>query len=262
MALFVFLLMNTIVDTRNLTYSVKNKTLLDRVSLSIECKQFVGLLGPNGSGKTTLLRFLYGNLKAKNDAVRVKQHCILSYSTQQLAKVIAVVFQEQTNEIQLTVDEVLKLGRIPHQSVFALNNADFSGDELAIVKGLDLKDLLQVEFQCLSGGEKQRVMIARALFQKPQILILDEPTNHLDIAHQLSILNYLKALSITVVCSLHDLNLAAQFCDSLVLLDHGAIVAQGGVEQVITPEIIRATYQVDACCDTHPVTGFRRVSFY
>ncbi|CAA0084324.1 Hemin import ATP-binding protein HmuV [BD1-7 clade bacterium] len=236
--------------------------ILDDVHLTVKQSHFVGVLGPNGSGKTSLLRCLYRSEKPDQGSITLDGQSLLSYSSQDLAKKLAVVLQEHPADIPLCVDELLRLGRIPHRDFLSRDRRGYSDYEQQINTELDISRLLKRSYENLSGGEKQRVMIARALYQKPELLILDEPTNHLDIAHQLSIMRYLAGLKITVICSLHDLNLAAHFCDEVAIMHQGRLVEQGTPEAVFTPETIKQVFNVNAISDQHPSTGSLRLSFY
>ncbi|ROS05102.1 iron complex transport system ATP-binding protein [Sinobacterium caligoides] len=250
--------------THALNWSNKSRSgfALEQINFNARQSRFIGLLGPNGSGKTTLLRCLYRGLTVPPNSVMLDDQDLTRFSRQALAKKIAVVFQQQPEEISLSVDEVLKIGRLPQQPFLAPDKKHYSKEELIHLKALDIEHLCSRPYQQLSGGEKQRVMIARALIQQADILLLDEPTNHLDIAHQIAILQYISQLDITVICSLHDLNLAAQFCDELAILKDGKLIQQGATEDVLTPSLIKSVFSVNTVIDKHPINGSLRLSFY
>ncbi|NRB39430.1 MAG: ABC transporter ATP-binding protein [Pseudomonadales bacterium] len=252
------------IQTEDLNWSSKNVSGFNLADINFTARhsQFIGLLGPNGSGKTTLLRCLYRGLNVANNMIQLEGQDLNSYNRQALAKKIAVVFQQQPEEITLSVDEVLKLGRLPQQKFLVPEKKQLTLQEQQLVHELDLEHLYHRPYRQLSGGEKQRVMIARALIQQPEILLLDEPTNHLDIAHQIAVLDYISQLDITVICSLHDLNLAAQFCDELAVLKDGRLIQQGPVADVLSPALIKSVFSVNAIADTHPINGALRLSFY
>lgn len=255
---------NCHISTHALNWSNKSRQgfTLDQINFSASHSQFIGLLGPNGSGKTTLLRCLYRGLTIPPNAVILEEQDLNSFNRKDLAKKIAVVFQHQSEELPLSVNEVLKLGRLPHQQFLVPEKIQFSDQERQHLNAMDIEHLCDRPFQQLSGGEKQRVMIARALIQQPDILLLDEPTNHLDIAHQIAMLRYIRQLDITVICSLHDINLAAQFCDEIAVLKEGKLIQQGATEDVLTPSLIQNIFSVNTVIDRHPIYGSLRLSFY
>lgn len=236
--------------------------ILNHISINVKKNEFVGIVGPNGSGKTSLLRCLYRSLKPQGGDITLDQRPLQHYSNQQLAQKIAVVNQDNPTDIELLVSDILRLGYIPFDKSWLNSVQPDHKLEAVLVKHLDLSHLLHRSYKTLSGGEKQRVMIARALIQKPAILILDEPSNHLDITHQISLLKWIKRLDVTVICSLHDLNLAAQFCDSIALMQAGKLIEHGSPQQVFTSEKIQQIFSVNTFVDTHPVTGCLRLSFY
>ncbi len=242
--------------------SAKSALILNNVNFHAQEGLCIGLLGPNGSGKTTLLRCLYRGISPTGGSIFLDNKNIAHHSQQEVAKKVAVVLQESPHEIGLSVSEIVKLGRLPYQGFFTHDRITLTSHERAIIQHLELDHLLERNHQSLSGGEKQRVMIARALIQKPEVLILDEPTNHLDIAHQLSILRYISNLDITVICSLHDLNLAAQYCDEVAIMSKGHLISQGKPNDVLTYELIKRVFSVNSIADTHPATGYQRLSFY
>lgn len=172
-----------------------------------------------------------------------------------------MVLQEFPEAFGLTVAEVVAMGRTPHKGLF---DGDSAADRAIARQALESVGLLGFEahaFATLSGGEKQRVILARALAQQPQLLILDEPTNHLDPRYQLELLQRVKRLGIGTLASIHDLNLAAAFCDRLYVIDHGHIVASGTPEQVLTVTLLREVFGVDALVDQHPLSGYPRITW-
>ncbi len=253
-----------ILETKNLYWrpDIKTPWILEQVNFRARKGQCIGLLGPNGSGKTSLIRCLYRSLQATKGNVLLNDRDISSYSRQEIAKKIAVVMQEYPPDFHLSVDEIIQLGHLPHQSFFRSSSSAEKNNEGIILQQLDLDHLRHRAFSNLSGGEKQRVMIARALIQKTEILLLDEPTNHLDIAHQLSVLKLTRTLGVTVISSLHDLNLAAQFCDEVAVMKKGALLTQGSPHEVLTEALINDVFSVNSSADLHPQVGSLRLSFY
>lgn len=235
-------------------WSIAARTILDAVSLDIQPGQFVGLIGPNGSGKSSLLRTIYRVLKPQAGWIALDATNVWQCSPRDLAQRMAVVTQERSSEFDFTVWEYVLLGRNPHKNTLERINArdeQLVSDALARV---NLQVFARRLFRTLSGGEKQRVLIARALAQQPRCLVLDEPTNHLDIRYQMDVLALVKRLGVTTIAALHDLNLAAMYCDQLCLLDQGKIVAAGTPADVLTPAHIEQVYGVDVEVHLHPQT--------
>lgn len=228
--------------------------VLERISLSLDTPRVVGLLGPNGAGKSSLLRLLYRALRPAAGWVELAGKNLWHYTGREAARRLAVVSQDSAQEPGFTVLEMVLMGRTPHKSWFEPDTpADIQMAREALARvGLDA--LLQRPYQTLSGGEKQRVLIARALAQRARILLMDEPTNHLDVRYQLDVLHLVRDLGLPAVLALHDLNLAAMFCDHLVLLSAGRVVTEGPPEAVLTPENLWAVYRVKARIETHPTT--------
>ncbi|MEM1901937.1 MAG: ABC transporter ATP-binding protein [Thermosphaera sp.] len=233
--------------------------VLDNISFSINSGEFVGLLGPNGSGKTTLLRTISRSLRPRIGAVYLDEREIYGMKSQEVAKNIAVVPQGFNLNFDLTALDVVLMGRHPHISRFK-----FEGKEdLEIArKAMEMTNtwhLAERRVSELSGGERQRVMIARALAQEPKVLLLDEPTTYLDIKSQLEIMDLLRDLCIKngllVLAVFHDFNLAARYCDSIILLKDGKIVSIGSVDEVLTSKNIKEVFQVDVVVERHPLTG-------
>lgn len=230
----------------NVTWQAGGKLIVDTVSIQPAEGQTVGLLGPNGSGKSTLLKLLSGVRKATAGVVQLGGEPVSAMSRRAVSRRLAVVDQHADTEIDVTVREVVALGRIPHRMPWTSSGP---ADQVAIdeaVATTGLEPLLERSWHTLSGGERQRAQIARALAQQPRELLLDEPTNHLDIRHQLDLLALVSRLPMTSVVALHDLNLAATFCDWIVVLDDGRAVAAGTPTQVLTAELIWQVYQVRA----------------
>ncbi|WP_328869850.1 ABC transporter ATP-binding protein [Streptomyces sp. NBC_00287] len=222
------------------------RLILDGVTLVPEPGTTVGLLGPNGSGKSTLLRLLAGLLGPTAGVVTLDGEPLAARPRREIARRLAVVEQQVDTQVELTVLDVVRLGRVPHRRAWTPASAQ---DERAVRAALDrtgLTDRAEQPWHTLSGGERQRVQIARALAQEPRELLLDEPTNHLDIHHQLDLLTLVTSLPVTTVVALHDLNLAAMYCDRIVVLRAGRVVAGGVPGDVLTEELIAEVYGVRA----------------
>ncbi|MGW0917038.1 heme ABC transporter ATP-binding protein [Streptomyces sp. NPDC002784] len=244
----------------DVSVAVDGTPLVDRVSLTVSAGEVVGLVGPNGAGKSTLLRTVYRALRPTSGRVLLDGTDIWRMPGKQLARRLAAVLQEHAGDFELTVYEVVAMGRTPHKRPFAGDDADDRAIVTAALTELDVTDLAQAPFDRLSGGEKQRVLIARALVQQAGTMVLDEPTNHLDLRHQLDALRLVRRLGVTAVVALHDLNLAASFCDRLCVLDAGRVVAQGTPRDVLTPALLKDVYRVEADITEHPRTGQPQVT--
>ncbi|MGW4208648.1 ABC transporter ATP-binding protein [Lentzea sp. NPDC004789] len=217
--------------------------------------EVVGIVGPNGSGKSTTLRCVYRALKPDAGAVLIDGENV--HKRHGLARELAALTQESQVEFDFTVAEVVEMGRLPH-------DRDPARDRRVVAAALatvDVAHLADRSFLSLSGGERQRVLIARAIAQEPRVLVLDEPTNHLDIRHQLDVLALARGLGVTVLTVLHDLNLAASYCDRLHVLDEGRLVASGTPEEVLVPELIAKVFHVTAHVVRHPTTGVPQLLF-
>ena len=236
----------------NIIWKIGKKTILNGVSFEAKPGKMLGLLGPNGSGKTSLLRLVAGLKRPHCGRVMLDETDISKISRRSIAQRIAFVEQHATTNANLKVIDVVKLGRFPHRSLFS----GWTGmDDTAVEDALErtgMKTKRNDHWQSLSGGEKQRVHIARALAQKPKELILDEPTNHLDIQHQMSLLKLVSGLPITSIIALHDLNHAAMFCDELIVMKNGKIVATGIPEDVINEQLLRDVFCIEARVETSP----------
>ncbi len=236
----------------NLTWKIGRKTVLDGVSFAAEPGKMLGLLGPNGSGKTSLLRLIAGLKQPHSGSITLEGQNLTAIGRRSIAQRVAFIEQHATTNSNLRVVDVVKLGRFPHRSMFSgWTRADSDAVEEALERaGMVAKR--EERWQNLSGGEKQRAHIARALAQTPKELILDEPTNHLDVQHQISLMRLVCSLPITSIIALHDLNHAAMFCDTLIVLQDGKIVASGTPEAVLTQELLKDVFCVDARVETSP----------
>ncbi|WP_309492922.1 ABC transporter ATP-binding protein [Candidatus Hecatella orcuttiae] len=233
--------------------------ILEDVTFSVKGGDFVGILGPNGSGKTTLLRAISKTLKPRIGTIFLDEVDVYSLKNVEVARTMAVVPQDTSLAFDFTALEAVLMGRNPHLSRFKFEDEQdlaVAREAMELTSTWHLADKLLSQ---LSGGEKQRVIIARALAQEPKILLLDEPTTHLDICHQIEIMDLLRRLSqqrkLVVLAVFHDFNLAAKYCDSVVLLKDGKIFSIGSMKDVLTGENIKKVYGVNVLVQTHPVTG-------
>lgn len=250
-----------VIVARGVSLTVKGSRILSDVDLEARSGQLVGLLGPNGSGKTTLLRVLGGLMVPQSGTVRHDGHDLRSLRRRDIATRLAVVEQDSVAHVDLTVRQVVELGRTPFRGRFdALTAKDNEIVDDALAK-VDVAGIQHRSWHTLSGGERQRAQLARALAQTPKEILLDEPTNHLDIRHQIELLELLNSIEATCVIALHDLNLAARYCDHLVVLDRGRVAAEGPPEDVLTVELMARVYEVEASIDDDSTSGAVRVSF-
>ena len=226
------------------TVAVGSVEICSEVSLVVDAGQVVGIIGPNGSGKTTLLRAVYRVLRPRLGSVVVGEDDLWELRPSEAARRIAVVVQEPRSDFEFTVREVVAMGRSPHQSAFARESAEDRRRVDEALAHVSIAELAPRSFSTLSGGEKQRALIARALVQEARVLILDEPTNHLDIRYQLEVLELIRSVGVTTLMSVHDVNLAAEYCDHIVVLQGGRIQAAGPVETVLLPEVLEPVFGV------------------
>jgi iron complex transport system ATP-binding protein len=250
----------TAIEAVDLSFGYENELALSNISFSIAECELVALIGPNGCGKTTLLKLLLGFLQPSSGTIALFNSILSSYAPKGRAKQIAYVSQQPASSFPLTVVELVALGRYPYASRFGLS----ADDRAAIEEALDRtnsKHLSARHFSTLSGGEQQKVLIARAMAQSAKILLLDEPTLHLDLRYQLQILAALKGMCVqnrvTVITVLHDINLVSMFADKVLLLSAGKLCAFGSVHEVVTEEKIKDLLAVDIKAMTDPETGVR-----
>ena len=237
------------VSVRNVSWSLprSKQTILHEMSFDLSSGRVLGIVGPNGAGKSTLLKLLYRYHKPTTGTIEIGGTDIWKIKARMAARKVAAVLQEQPTDFALTVREIVTLGRTPHHVGFGGSNDAQDGLVVdAALNRMDLNGFSNRSLGTLSGGERQRVMVARALAQEPCVLVLDEPTNHLDIRHQLEILELIKDLPLTIVTSLHDLNMAADICDEVLILKDGHLKGSGVPEAVFSAEAISGTFQVAA----------------
>ena len=251
------------VDAHAVSFSVEAKTLLDGVDVRAERGQFLGLIGPNGAGKSTLLRALSGVLRYQEGAVALEGSDLQSMPARDVAAMLALVPQIAPYTQGFTAFELVVMGRYPHLGRFQVEGE--ADDRIAreAMRRTETEQFAERTLDTLSGGERQRVFLARALAQQPRVLLLDEPTSNLDILHQLKILGLVRTLvddGLTVIAAIHDLNLAARYCDRLVLLSEGRVVTEGPPEEVLAPETIESTFGVRSAIHRDPVTGALAIS--
>ena len=248
------------IQIQNLHLGYDSKVILKDINLTIEENEFLGIIGPNGSGKTTLIRAMTRIIKPQSGRVLIGGRDINKIAPRNLARLVAVTSSDHDGEFDITVRDYVLLGRIPHRRPWQF--LETAKDKEIVEQAMDLtkvgpfKDRLLEE---LSAGERQLVFIARALAQEPKLLLLDEPTSHLDIAHQVKILDLIRRLNkenkITVLIILHDLNLAGEYCDRIVLMDTGQVYKIGAPEEVLTYQNIERVYKTIVVVEKNPISA-------
>lgn len=237
---------------RDLRWSTGGVTIIDGVALDVAEGSLVGLIGPNGSGKTTALRAVAGLIAADRGQIALDGVDLATLRRRDIARRIALLEQHAETTLDLTVLEVVLLGRTPYRTAWQGDTDEDRRLAQHCLAQVDLDHLADRAWHTLSGGERQRTQLARALAQSPRLLLLDEPTNHLDLGHQLQFLALVRAAGITTLAALHDLQLAALFCDALVVIDRGRTVRAGAVDAVLTRDLLADVFGVDADVATHP----------
>ncbi len=244
----------------NISWSAGDKSVLSEIDLKVHAGEFVGLIGPNGSGKSSLLRTIFRYLEADSGRIAFNGRDITTFSIRESAQQIATVLQERGSEFNLTVFDVVMMGRTPHKRIFEFDSDDDVRLAEKALAEVGLTALRTRSVASLSGGELQRTLLARALCQQSQLLLLDEPTNHLDIRYQLEIMQLIKRLGIASLAALHELNLAAMFCSRLYVLAAGKVVASGSPREVLTRELLSEVYGV--CARVQQVDGRLNILFF
>lgn len=230
----------------NLSFKLAAKEILKTITLNFKEEKFTGIIGPNGSGKSTMLKCIYRTLEPSGGTIYIDNQNIKNYSVKETARKQAVLAQHNFCNFDFEVLDIVLMGRSPYKSAMEDDNAEdyFIANECLKIVGME--SFAHSSFNCLSGGEQQRVMLARALAQQTECLILDEPTNHLDIKYQLQLLNIVKHRQVTVIAALHDLNIVAMYCDELIAMKDGTVIKIGTPEEVLTSEFIYEIYGVEA----------------
>ncbi|ESS57820.1 ABC transporter family protein [Enterobacter cloacae S611] len=249
------------IAAENVTWKVGKKVIVNDVSLAVARGETVGLLGPNGSGKSSLLRVLAGLRRPHKGRVLLDGQNLHRLPKKQLARRVAFVEQHGMTDANMRVRDVVKLGRIPHHSPFSSWSTEDDETISAALARVDMLEKSQQGWLTLSGGERQRVHIARALAQMPSEILLDEPTNHLDIHHQLQLMKLISELPVTSIVAIHDLNHALMFCDSLIVMQHGAIVASGTPQAILTEDLLWEVFRVKAKITPSPCHDKNHIHF-
>jgi iron complex transport system ATP-binding protein len=250
---------STALALEQISFSYRRVPIFAALDLTVATGTITGILGPNGSGKTTLVRLGSGAIRPSAGRIALFGIDITSMPARERARNVAIVPQETHPVFEFTVEEIVRMGRAPHLGLLGLERPLDRKIASEAMERCEVQDLAARSFRALSGGERQRVMLARALAQQARLLLLDEPTAFLDLKHRLSVYALLSRLhqdhGLTVVVVSHDINLAARFCDRLVLLRRGSIAADGSPNEVLRPDPIRSVYEVDVEVRTDPSSG-------
>lgn len=231
---------------KKLNVKLGENHIIKNLDLHIKEKEFIGIIGPNGSGKSTVLRTIYRALKPKSGIIKINGKNMKAISLRETAKEMAVVAQHNEQDFNFSVLDMVLIGRSPHKKFLERDTLEDYRIAKESLKKVEMEDFIDRNYNTLSGGEKQRIILARALAQDTNCLILDEPTNHLDIKYQIQFMSIAKELDITVISAIHDLNMAALFCDKIYVLNEGEIIKYGSPKQVITEELIEKLYGVNS----------------
>lgn len=252
---------NIRLQIRDLSYSYNQKNAIEGINIDVHEGQFVGIIGPNGSGKSTTLKSVYRAIKPKHGNILLDDEDLLKMNYKKSALKLAVVGQENEIPFDFSVSEMVTMGRSPHKKLFEIDNEHDKQIVDHALEHVGLQEMKNRNYQNLSGGEKQRVLIARAIAQESDFLILDEPTNHLDISYQMQIFDFIKRLKITVLSAIHDLNLAALYCDYIYVMKEGKVILQGTPEEVFTEENIFNIYGIKNSITKNKITGRPSITF-
>ena len=234
------------IQAKSISFSAGEKRIIDSISLDLKNNEFVGIIGPNGSGKSTFLKCLYRVLKPQSGTVLIDNKPLAKMSYKESARKTAVVAQQNNSAFDFRVLDMVLMGRAPFKGLME----SYTDTDIALathnLEIVGMQEFVHENFSVLSGGEQQRVILARALTQTPRCLLLDEPTNHLDIKYQLQLLDIVKGQACTVCAVLHDLNLACKYCDKIAVIKDGKLFTYGTPKEVITEKFIKEVYEVDS----------------
>ena len=241
--------------TKAVRVFIGNQEILKGMDFNVHDKEFVGIIGPNGSGKSTFLKCVYRVQKPTEGKIFLNGKSLDEMSYRESALQLAVVAQHNFYSFDFDVLQVVLMGRSPHKKILDRDNAEDYAIARRALATVGLAGFEKRSFITLSGGEQQRVILARALTQQTECMVLDEPTNHLDIKYQLQIMDIVKGLDLTVVAAIHDLNIAAMYCDRLVAIDAGTVVGMGTPQELLTEKFIYDMYGVESKINHEAETG-------
>ena len=249
------------IDIHDLEITLGHKNIIKKVDVHVGENEFVGLIGPNGSGKSTMLKAVYRVISKYEGDIMVMGDELKRMTIHESALRTSVVPQHTYSPFDFKVIDVVLMGRSPHKKSMEFDNAEDRAIATEALKKVDMFEFADRSFFTLSGGEQQRIVLARAMAQQTPCMVLDEPTNHLDIKYQLQLMDVVKSLGLTVLAALHDLNIAAEYCDKLYLLKNGEVYAYGTPEEVLTPKNIMAVYGAEAIVTRSSNTGFLHIEY-
>ena len=236
--------MSEAVTLKNVSFNVHDTFILDNINLSVDKNDMIGIIGPNGSGKTTMVKHFYRAINPKASTVFIYGEAINNLNYRQSAQKVSVMRQENTSDFKFTVMDMVMLGRSPYLEFFESFRESDRKIAYDALEKVGMAAYIHKDYAVLSGGEKQRVLIARALVQQTDILILDEPTNHLDVYYQWSLMDIISKLNKTIISVFHDLNLAATFCQKLFVIKAGKIILEGTPKEVLTEKLLGEIFNV------------------
>lgn len=248
------------IEVHGLDWAAGGTEILHGIDATFPAGSITGLLGPNGSGKTSLLHLIAGLRRPTAGEIRIGDRSLSALRGGERGRTIALVEQQASTGLDLRVADVVALGRTPHRGRWP-SSTEGAAELRTAADAAGIQHLLDRKWATLSGGERQRVHLARALAQVPSVLLLDEPTNHLDLHHQIDFLQTVRSLERTTIAALHDLDLAAAFCDRLVVLQSGRVIAAGPADQVLTADLVREVYRVQATVEQHAAAGRLHVTW-
>jgi len=245
----------------NLNFSYNSVEILKEIDFSLEKGEFMGIIGPNGSGKSTLLKNIYKTLSPNSGKIFIDEEEVLKLKSHKISSIMSVVTQQSNLEFDFKIIDIVLMGRYNPSGFFKGNSKEDKEKALKALEIVGLKRYKDRLFSTLSGGERQRVIIARAIAQENSLIILDEPTNHLDIKYQMEIMEILKSLKITVLAVFHDINLASNYCDRIIVLEEGKIRTIGKPKEIYKEELFQEVFKVKSYIFENPITKKVQVSF-
>ncbi|MEE1042695.1 MAG: ABC transporter ATP-binding protein [Clostridia bacterium] len=248
-------------EINGITYSYDDKEAISNVDICVKKGEFVGIIGPNGSGKSTVLKNAYRAIAPDDGEIILDGENLNKMKYKKTAQKMAVVGQENKIPFDFLVEEMVAMGRTPHKKLFDIDTQEDKRIVHHALEHVGMEDKAKKHYENLSGGEKQRVLLARTIAQESDFFILDEPTNHLDINYQMQIFDFIKRLKVTVLSAIHDLNMAALYCDRIYVMKNGEVVYNGTPEEVLTEDIIYEVFGVKSSVTKHPVTGKLSITF-
>lgn len=233
------------ININNLNLDIENKTIYHDINIDINKGEFIGIIGPNGSGKSTLLKTMYNILKPTTGSIFISSNNLKEMTPKETAREISVVSQENNSNFDFTVKDIVLMGTYAQKTLFESSTKEDNALVSKILDFVGMKGFEKRSFLNLSGGEKQRVFIARGIIQNTEILILDEPTNHLDIGAQIKTLDLIKSMDKTIITALHDLNIASKYCDRIYVMKSGQIISSGKPCDILNENLVKELYGID-----------------